>query len=304
MDWISLCYILLNFALVGSVVLFFTPAPLLLKQCYLVVTGVAVAFVFTWIPEWTTWVLLVAMAIYDILAVLVPGGPLKVLVEMAQERDEDIPALVYEARSVRRNATQQQQQQPLEVDGEATATRLVVSPSQQRRQQQHGSTIEHETASSDGRSTPTLDASDTPLIAHSASLSADTGIVLQPPLQQEVAAVGAGTHLTPEQVHEAEMHPSEASAFALPEAIKLGLGDFIFYSVLVGRAAMYDMLTVFSCYIAIISGLGMTLVWLAVTHHALPALPISIAMAVLFYFVSRFVMEPVILPMTFNLVYF
>ncbi len=63
-------------------------------------TGVAVAFVFTWIPEWTTWVLLVAMAIYDILAVLVPGGPLKVLVEMAQERDEDIPALVYEARSV------------------------------------------------------------------------------------------------------------------------------------------------------------------------------------------------------------
>lgn len=96
----------------------------------------------------------------------------------------------------RRNATQQQQQQPLEVDGEATATRLVVSPSQQRRQQQHGSTIEHETASSDGRSTPTLDASDTPLIAHSASLSADTGIVLQPPLQQEVAAVGAGTHLS------------------------------------------------------------------------------------------------------------
>ncbi len=100
------------------------------------------------------------------------------------------------------------------------------------------------------------------------------------------------------------MHPSEASAFALPEAIKLGLGDFIFYSVLVGRAAMFDMLTVFSCYIAIISGLGMTLVWLAVTHHALPALPISIALAVIFYFVSRFVMEPVILPMTLNLVYF
>lgn len=98
MDWPSFSIILFNFALVGSIVLFFAPAPLLLKQGYLVVTGVVVAFVFTWIPEWTTWVLLLAMATYDIVAVLIPGGPLKLLVELAQERDEDIPALVYQAR--------------------------------------------------------------------------------------------------------------------------------------------------------------------------------------------------------------
>lgn len=40
----------------------------------------------------------------------------------------------------------------------------------------------------------------------------------------------------------------------LPEAIKLGLGDFIFYSVLVGRAAMYDLLTAAAAYLAIIAG--------------------------------------------------
>lgn len=48
--------------------MFVLPAPLLLKQCYLVVTGVATAYVFTWIPEWTTWVMLLCMALYDVVA--------------------------------------------------------------------------------------------------------------------------------------------------------------------------------------------------------------------------------------------
>ena len=78
----------------------------------------------------------------------------------------------------------------------------------------------------------------------------------------------------------------------MPDGIKLGLGDFIFYSVMVGRAAMTDMLTVFSSYLAIISGLGLTLLILAVMKKALPALPFSIALGILFYFATRVILEP------------
>jgi presenilin 1 len=70
------CGLLLQ--VVGVLGLFFFPIPLLMKQSYLVWVGVVTAFIFTYIPEWTAWVLLVLMAVYDLIAVLVPGGPLKV----------------------------------------------------------------------------------------------------------------------------------------------------------------------------------------------------------------------------------
>uniref|UniRef100_K3WL66 Presenilin n=1 Tax=Globisporangium ultimum (strain ATCC 200006 / CBS 805.95 / DAOM BR144) TaxID=431595 RepID=K3WL66_GLOUD len=68
------------------------------------------------------------------------------------------------------------------------------------------------------------------------------------------------------------------------KTIKLGLGDFIFYSVLVGRAAIYDFSTFAATFICIVMGLGGTLFLLAVLHKALPALPISIFLATFFYF--------------------
>ena len=56
--------------------------------------------------------------------------------------------------------------------------------------------------------------------------------------------------------------------WGLPDSIKLGLGDFIFYSVLVGRAAMYDMLTVFAAYLAIVAGLGTSTACLTMTAYS------------------------------------
>ncbi|XP_024189466.1 presenilin-like protein At1g08700 isoform X2 [Rosa chinensis] len=100
------CFLLLfNFTLVGVLSMFAAGMPILLRQAYMVCLGIIVAAWFTKLPEWTTWVLLVALALYDLVAVLAPGGPLKLLVELASTRDEELPALVYEARpTVPRNA--------------------------------------------------------------------------------------------------------------------------------------------------------------------------------------------------------
>ncbi|RUS19418.1 Presenilin-domain-containing protein [Endogone sp. FLAS-F59071] len=57
--------------------------------------------------------------------------------------------------------------------------------------------------------------------------------------------------------------------------LKLGLGDFVFYSVLIARA-----------------GLTATIFLLAIAKKALPALPISIAFGMLFYFVAKTVLVP------------
>lgn len=75
-------------------------------------------------------------------------------------------------------------------------------------------------------------------------------------------------------------------------SIRLGLGDFIFYSVLVSKAAQYSFTTFAACTLVILSGLGGTLVLLSVFHHALPALPISIFLGVAFYILTRMFVEP------------
>lgn len=75
-------------------------------------------------------------------------------------------------------------------------------------------------------------------------------------------------------------------------SIRLGLGDFIFYSLLVSKAAQYSFTTFAACMLVILAGLGGTLVLLSVYHHALPALPISIFVGMFFYFFTRTFVEP------------
>mmetsp|Transcript_10035 Transcript_10035/g.13779 ORF Transcript_10035/g.13779 Transcript_10035/m.13779 type:complete len:376 (-) Transcript_10035:54-1181(-) len=189
-DWLTFAFALWNFSVVGITAVFWH-APTKVNQGYLVMISALMAIFFTRLPDWTTFSILAIVAIYDLFAVLCPKGPLKVLVETAQERKEPIPALIYNA---------------------AVFLMMADKPPEERR-----------------------------------------------------------------------------------KGVKLGLGDFVFYSVLIGRAALFDMITVFSCFIAIITGLFFTLLLLAILRKALPALPISIGLGLMFYFLTRIFLLPFVI---------
>eukprot|EP00249_Psilotum_nudum_P015729 c25492_g1_i1 orf=756-2318(+) len=393
-DAITYAIVLYNFAIVGVFSVFFCKMPILFTQGYLIIIGMLVAFWFTMLPEWTTWALLVAMALYDIVAVLTPGGPLKILVELAITRDEEIPALVYEARPVIPEYSILHETDSSQIaqlsQSHLPASRIEVTPGQQKRwKSSSGSSSLRKwlnsvlfkdtdycaipTAAEEHQGGLPLPARDSQRIysgdgsKHPRHTMAEQGSVVgqvaigstssvsdeiesavifqigsaitvsegesqiietpqsgdssedheQVPLinkfasqTHNVASTRGGTELVS---IEAESHVSlprsvdemdEGMGLGASGAIKLGLGDFIFYSVLVGRAAMYDLMAVYACYLAIIAGLGATLLLLTLYRHALPALPISVSLGVLFYFLTRLLMESFMVQCSTHLAFF
>lgn len=313
-DSITFGILLFNFAVVGVLAVFVSKMAIIVTQAYLVIIGMLVAYWFTLLPEWTTWVLLVALALYDLAAVLLPVGPLRLLVELAISRDEDIPALVYEARPVTNN--------DLGSTGGVAQRRVWRG---RRDENSSGESNSHTNTNSvfgesenvDSGSNLTSNANTVP-----ASNSDCNGLVSPHGdaalVRTEEGLVPSNAELsTPlidprrnnqlpqqEDAMTSESLMLEGIGLGSSGAIKLGLGDFIFYSVLVGRAAMYDFMTVYACYLAIIAGLGITLVLLALYQKALPALPVSIALGVLFYVLTRFLLEVFVVQCSLNLLMF
>jgi presenilin 1 len=319
LDAPTVLLLLFNASAVGVLSVFASAVPILVRQGYMVTLAVIVAAWLSRLPEWTTWMMLVALALYDLVAVLAPRGPLRMLVELASSRDDELPALIYESRPTVGPAESWSDEMQQADSGRSAANQYArvgqqddLGPAMVEMRDLGGSRST-EMAISSGSTFQIEGEMPTTVTGQTSNQggSAQHAVIQIEQREEEetaplVSAASANSTVPSEehrQISSSEP-PDEFEMFESSRGIKLGLGDFVFYSVLVGRAAMYDLMTVYACYLAIIAGLGCTLILLSICRHALPALPISIMLGVVFYFLTRLLMEPFVVGASTNLVMF
>lgn len=71
------------------------------------------------------------------------------------------------------------------------------------------------------------------------------------------------------------LHPSSPCNRHIGSDIKLGLGDFVFYSLLVGRASMFNAATLVGSVVAVVAGLCATLALLPIMQVCMHGMAIS-----------------------------
>lgn len=273
-DYVTVLFIIWNYGCVGMLCIHWK-GPLRLQQAYLIAMSALMALVFIkYLPDWTVWTVLAVLSIWDLVAVLCPNGPLRILVETAQERNEPIfPALIYSSGILYMyTLLTDQVGDPVE-ESAPTADIAVAVP-----------------ADPDGDSSVTRRANANRRYAPLRGQSQERN--------QEANSAQHGqqnAHAAPKMKrrHSVTGVPPSERVEVEERGIKLGLGDFIFYSVLVGKASSYgDWNTTIACYVAILIGLAFTLMLLALFRKALPALPISIFAGITFYFATRGLITP------------
>jgi presenilin 1 len=277
-DMFTVSIYIWNFGIIGMFAIHWK-GPLFLQQAFNIFSCTQMALLFIkYLPDWTTWVLLAFISIWDLIAVLCPFGPLRILVETARSRNDTLfPGMVYSSTLMYTlmnvdgiSAAPTPQEMEIRTTNSQTASVAAAAAAQTHNNDEDdggfGNSDEHKPAKKRTSGNNQLESVRIRL----------QGAETRPPIVRTEA-------------EELELKQQEEEE----NGVKLGLGDFIFYSILVGKASILgDWMVVIACFVAILIGLCLTLVLLAVFHKPLPALPISLFFGLIFYFVTNLVVRP------------
>ncbi|KAG0215998.1 hypothetical protein BGX33_000581 [Mortierella sp. NVP41] len=340
LDYVTMAFALWNFSVTGLISVFWK-GPMWVQQIYLTVMSSLMAFSLTGLAEWTTWMLLALLVVWDLIAVLCPFGPLKILVESSRNQNQEVPALLYTVNAVwfmaspprtildretlRSKESSESEDLTLNNDngnpqgnfhaGHSRATgrdggasisssrnsgldasfspggpmsrtsstmALVPGPANDSTEDRDTIELRERVRSGDSASSPRNRGEGSPLAGranHSAS-------------GRQAPSLDHRRDSREEDEEEGQRESADDDDDDDGGGLKLGLGDFVFYSVLVARAAMFDWVTTMCCMVAVLTGMNATIFLLAIYQKALPALPISICFGMLFYFATRFALVP------------
>lgn len=260
-DIYSFVFIVYNFAIVGIYSIFFGDGiPKIVTQGYLICTSVLLSWQLSRFDEWTTWSLLFFLALYDLFAVLTPCGPLNALVSLMQQRpNEQVPGLLYEtsvilpSNSVRINNRPRQN---------FDSRDLNIEP----RDSINESEIELEDIRKDSskkkRSYRGL--SDLAISDSNAENELLSNLEDNTNIRNQKMKGKFRNHLVNysylvsydsaknESKKKKKSRSNKTVRTSRKQSLKLGLGDFVFYSVLVSRAAMKGFIPFFCCFVTIL----------------------------------------------------
>lgn len=342
-DWIGGVLLIFNLVVVGNLSIFWR-APSIVTHAFLILISILIAVIFLNLPDWTVWILLVILIIYDCCVVLCPHGLLNVIIKKSEERGDAIPALVYASAAWFTDIDHNEEDEDncendeaefdeeLNDENELNAENELNDenkgesssdesdhrhhhnrnhrraqnekevqddnqPDRNRRQRKNTKKAkemdpillqpnQNDANLDDGR----IATVDTIVVDDLSTYSEDE----QEKKKRKKKKKKNSQKLTDEEIKEKEIQEKKRRRFESDdeEGIKLGLGDFCFYGVLVTRAARIGWDLTILCIFAVILGLSLTLIILAITQRPLPALPFSLLLGIIFYIIGIYTFRP------------
>lgn len=318
LDIFTLLLFTWNFTALGCMSIFgiYASAPLVLQQLYLIHNSAMLALLMiTALPGWAPWILLTILVFWDLFAVLAPYGPLNLILSIAdREGITDMPGLIYSTsanqdklgKSCRQHDRNSSDSVPTPITKKDPAEQVTVRTPldiSETRVDTVDSTLEelqpinpienislktsditvttlrHDTVGTIMNERPPKDIGRT-----------NANLKQQPELESPQPSPAEKTSRAATSVKESSLSPSLLSLSSQDElfedrGVSMGLGDFIFYGLLVGLTCRgrdtYDYYATVAVLESIFMGVVATLIILVVRKQAIPALPISLSLGLL-----------------------